>query len=113
MNWRGCASGTGTRRYEYFLRMIVLVLCSRSEERRVGSDWSQTCALPILKVPMPHMEAEHELEGLRFWNGDPTVRVLFADDRTGAMLLERCEPGTPLRELPESDQDVCSSDRKS
>ena len=60
----------------------------------------------VLKVPMPHMEAEHELEGLRFWNGDPTVRVLFADDRTGAMLLERCEPGTPLRELPESDQDV-------
>ena len=60
----------------------------------------------VLKVPMPHMEAKHELEGLRFWNGDPTVRVLLADDHTGAMLLERCEPGTPLRVLPEFDQDV-------
>ncbi len=60
----------------------------------------------VLKVPMPHMEAEHELEGLRFWNGDPTVRVLLADDHTGAMLLERCEPGTPLRALPEPDQDL-------
>lgn len=60
----------------------------------------------VLKVGMPHMEAEHELEGLRFWNGDPTVRVLLADDPTGAMLLERCEPGTPLRALPESGQDV-------
>ena len=60
----------------------------------------------ILKIGMPHMEAEHELEGLRFWNGDPTVRLLRADVATGAMLLERCEPGTPLRALPEPDQDV-------
>ncbi len=60
----------------------------------------------VLKVGLPHMEAEHELEGLRFWNGDPAVRVLLADDRMGAMLLERCEPGTPLRALPEPDQDV-------
>jgi streptomycin 6-kinase len=60
----------------------------------------------VLKVPMPHMEAAHELAGLRFWNGNPTVRVLLADDHTGAMLLERCEPGTPLRARPESSQDV-------
>ena len=60
----------------------------------------------VLKVGMPHMEAEDELAGLLFWNGDPTVRVLLGDDHTGAMLLERCEPGTPLRALPESEQDV-------
>jgi streptomycin 6-kinase len=60
----------------------------------------------VLKIGMPHMEAESELEGLRFWNGDPTVRVLLADERSGAMLLERCEPGTPLRVLSEPDQDV-------
>jgi streptomycin 6-kinase len=52
------------------------------------------------------MESEHEIEGLRFWNGDPTVRLLEADDHLGAMLLERCEPGTALRTLPEPDQDV-------
>src|SRR5579871_1259290 len=33
----------------------------------------------VLKIGMPHMEAEHEMEGLRFWNGDPAVRVLLAD----------------------------------
>jgi streptomycin 6-kinase len=60
----------------------------------------------VLKLAMPHMEAEHEIDGLRFWNGDPTVRLLDADDDLGAMLLERCEPGTSLRALPEPDQDV-------
>jgi streptomycin 6-kinase len=60
----------------------------------------------VLKVGIPHMEAEHEVDGLRFWDGDPTVRLLEADDDLGAMLLERCEPGTTLRSLPESEQDV-------
>jgi streptomycin 6-kinase len=55
---------------------------------------------------MPHMEAEHEIEGLRFWDGDPTVRVLESDATLNAMLLERCDPGTSLRELPEAEQDV-------
>jgi streptomycin 6-kinase len=59
----------------------------------------------VLKLGMPHMEAEHEIDGLRFWNGDPTVRLLQADDQLGAMLLERCEPGTALRTLPEPAQD--------
>ena len=60
----------------------------------------------VLKLGMPHMEGEHELQGLRFWNGDPTVRLLEADDDLGAMLLERCEPGTVLRALPEREQDL-------
>lgn len=60
----------------------------------------------ILKLGMPHMEGEHEIEGLRFWAGHPTVRLLDADDNLGAMLLERCEPGTALRALPEAEQDV-------
>ena len=59
----------------------------------------------VLKLGMPHMEGEHEIEGLRFWNGDPTVQLLDADDDLGAMLLERCEPGTALRRLPEPEQD--------
>src|ERR1700741_1556063 len=42
----------------------------------------------VLKLGMPHMEGEHELDGLRFWNGDPTVQLLKADDDLGAMLLE-------------------------
>jgi streptomycin 6-kinase len=60
----------------------------------------------VLKLGMPHMEGKHEIEGLRFWNGDPTVRLLDSDDDLGAMLLERCEPGAHLRVLPEAEQDV-------
>jgi len=60
----------------------------------------------VLKVSMPHMEAEDEIAGLRFWNGDPTIQLLEADDRLGAMLLERCVPGTTLRRLTEPEQDV-------
>lgn len=60
----------------------------------------------VLKLGMPHMEGEHELAGLRFWNGDPTVRLLEADDELGAMLLECCAPGSPLRAVPESEQDA-------
>jgi len=60
----------------------------------------------VLKLSMPHMEADHEIDGLRFWDGDPTVRLLEADDALGAMLLERCVPGTWLRSLPEVEQDL-------
>jgi streptomycin 6-kinase len=61
----------------------------------------------VLKVSLPHFEAEHEIAGLRFWDGDPTVRLIEAGERVGAMLLERCVPGTHLRALrPETEQDV-------
>jgi streptomycin 6-kinase len=60
----------------------------------------------VLKLGMPHLEGAHELQGLRFWNGDPFVRLLDADDDLNAMLLESCEPETRLRALPEEDQDV-------
>jgi streptomycin 6-kinase len=60
----------------------------------------------VLKISMPHMEQEHEVDGLRFWNGDPTVRLLESDDRLHAMLLERCRPGTTLRVLDECAQDI-------
>ena len=59
----------------------------------------------VLKIGMPHMEGTHELDGLRFWNGNPTVRLLDADHGLNAMLLERCTPGTRLRALPEPEQD--------
>ena len=63
----------------------------------------------VLKIAMPHMEGEHEIHGLRFWDGDPTVQLLEADDELGAVVLERCKPGTTLRALAEYDQDVVIS----
>ena len=62
--------------------------------------------LAVLKVSFPHFEEEHEIQGLRFWDGEPTVRLLAADDELHVMLLERCVPGTSLREIPEAEQDV-------
>ena len=60
----------------------------------------------VLKVGLPHFEVRDEIAGLRFWNGDGAVRLLDADGELNAMLLERCDPGTHLRRLPEPDQDV-------
>lgn len=62
-------------------------------------------ASAVLKLGMPHMEGRDEIAGLRFWGGDPTVRLLEADDMECAMLIERCRPGTVLRALPEPEQD--------
>jgi streptomycin 6-kinase len=56
------------------------------------------------------MEALHEIDGLRFWNGNPTAHLLEADDGFNAMLLERCLPGTHLRDLPEPEQDAVMAD---
>jgi streptomycin 6-kinase len=61
----------------------------------------------VVKVGWRHPEAEHEAEGLQFWNGDGAVRLHAAErfDDTIALLLERCEPGAPLARKPETDQD--------
>lgn len=60
----------------------------------------------VLKLGMPHMEAEHEIQALRYWDGDPAVRLLEFDTDLHAMLLEQCEPGMALRERPATEQDV-------
>lgn len=60
----------------------------------------------VLKVAMPHVEGDHEIDGLRFWQGSPTVRLLQADRKIGAILLERCEPGEGLWKRPKSEQDL-------
>jgi streptomycin 6-kinase len=60
----------------------------------------------ILKIGMPHFEALHEIDGLQFWSGNPTIRLLKSDAEHNAVLLERAEPGTSLRELPKAEQDV-------
>jgi streptomycin 6-kinase len=62
----------------------------------------------VLKVGWRHLEAEHEAAALRVWNGHGAVRLVdvraFKD--TVALLLERCIPGTTLKQLPELQQDT-------
>src|SRR5438477_10384068 len=52
----------------------------------------------VLKISTPHREAEQEADALERWDGDGAVRLLARDDERNALLLERCEPGTPLSE---------------
>lgn len=61
----------------------------------------------VLKVTWPHPEAEHEAAGLRCWAGEGSVLV-YGDARLESaflVLLERCKPGTELRDLGEEAQD--------
>jgi streptomycin 6-kinase len=50
----------------------------------------------VLKVSFPEPESEHEAAALRHWDGAGAVRLLAHDPERRALLLERCEPGTPL-----------------
>jgi len=62
----------------------------------------------VLKLGIRHFEAEHEIEGLRFWDGDGTARLhdAYTTDDTCVLLLERCVPGASLKQLfPEAEQD--------
>lgn len=79
-------------------------------------DWSLTvdgrlmsgdCALVVpvrtraqepaaLKITWPHWEAEYEHLALRVWDGDGAVRLLRADPRRWALLLERADPTRDL-----------------
>lgn len=57
----------------------------------------------VLKVTWRHPEALHEAAGLRHWDGQGTVRLhraLDVDPCTSALLLERCRPGTTLKQRP-------------
>ena len=54
----------------------------------------------VLKVGFPHREGVHEADALERWDGEGAVRLLARDDESGALLLERAEPGTTLSEAP-------------
>ena len=60
----------------------------------------------VLKIGIPHMEANDEIAALRFWAGDPTARLIDADEAYNAMLLEQCIPGHSLHVLAEPEQDA-------
>lgn len=53
----------------------------------------------VLKVQLPGRESEHEATALADWDGDGAVRLVDHDADRHALLIERCEPGTHLREL--------------
>lgn len=63
----------------------------------------------VLKIGWPHDEAVHEADGLRAWGGAGAVHLLDShrDGEVDVLLLEACEPGTPLSALPsQEEQDI-------
>jgi streptomycin 6-kinase len=68
----------------------------------------------VLKVAWRHTEALHEAEGLAALGGRGAVEVYafehLDDGETTAMVLERCRPGTELRDRPEREQHVVITD---
>jgi streptomycin 6-kinase len=53
----------------------------------------------VLKLSYPHRESEHEAAALELHSGVGTVRLLEHDSERHAMLLERCEPETPISKI--------------
>jgi streptomycin 6-kinase len=62
----------------------------------------------VMKVGWRHPEALREADGLRFWDGQGSVRLHQAAELgdTVGLLLERCLPGAALAVRPEAEQDV-------
>jgi streptomycin 6-kinase len=62
----------------------------------------------VLKLSFPEdKEFKTEAEALRLFDGRGIARLLRLDLEAGAMLLERCEPGTPLAAV-EDDEEATS-----
>ncbi|GAA0963621.1 streptomycin 6-kinase [Kribbella koreensis] len=85
------------------LPKLVAELLSQWELRVDGGSAYGECALvvpvlakdgtpAVLKVQFPHVEAETEHLALRAWDGNGAVKLLRADPRRFALLLERLQP---------------------
>jgi streptomycin 6-kinase len=57
----------------------------------------------VLKVNLREPETEHEADALERWDGRGAVRLLDHDRERWALLIERCEPGTQLWDLPDEE----------
>jgi streptomycin 6-kinase len=58
----------------------------------------------ILKLGVPNPELACEVEALRAYDGRGSVRLLEADARAGALLLERLVPGVPLVQVSDDEE---------
>lgn len=58
----------------------------------------------VLKAGVPHSEFSGEIEALRWFAGEGSVRLLDADDTLAVSLQERLLPGSALQDLGDDDQ---------
>lgn len=81
---------------------VAPVLLTTGRWRALRADGADA----VLKVGWVHPEARDEADLLAALGGDGAVEV-YAHERdatTAALLLERCQPGTPLGSHPEAEQ---------
>jgi streptomycin 6-kinase len=71
---------------------------------------TRTDGLPVVfKAIAPYLDADIEADALRLYDGRGAINLLERDKSRGAMLLERCLPGTELATLfPERDEEATS-----
>jgi len=62
----------------------------------------------VLKVSRHVGETRNEIAALRLWEGNGAARLLEAEPNTGALLVERLDPGRTLVEVAESDDDAAT-----
>jgi streptomycin 6-kinase len=60
----------------------------------------------VLKIGFPHAESEHEADALAHYDGQGAVALLARNRARHAMLLERCEPGGSLLDMPD-EREAC------
>lgn len=61
----------------------------------------------VLKLTLPDRDTRHECSALKAYGGVCSVHLLEADPLRGALLLERCDPGTPLWSM--TDEEAANS----
>ncbi|HXV56531.1 MAG TPA: aminoglycoside phosphotransferase family protein [Gaiellaceae bacterium] len=106
--WRGEPGGV-----EWLDRLPALVAeCAERWSLEVGEpfqDSSVSWVAPVrrhggpavLKLNFPEPESEHEAGALAHWGGEGAVGLLEHDPERGALLVERCEPGSTLWRIPD------------
>ncbi|MBN9673160.1 aminoglycoside phosphotransferase family protein [Roseibium aggregatum] len=57
----------------------------------------------VLKLQFTDRESRHEADALAHWNGNGASRLLAHAPDLGALLLERCHPGTFLADASDAD----------
>lgn len=58
----------------------------------------------VLKCGVPHPELQNEMAALQAYAGKGCIELLNADPQEGWLLLEACEPGTPLSQEPDDEK---------
>lgn len=64
----------------------------------------------VLKISFPdNNEFITELEALKFYNGDGSIKILREDRKDSAVLLEKAEPGLRLREVTDERKQISNA----